>query len=167
MPPRRELADDLRRFLAGEPIRARPVGRVERLWRWCRRNPVAASLLVAVSLGSAFGLWHLSRLSEQLVKSTALESAAQQSEMLDVVNAFYSSQVVDRVQSHGIVVTHDYATQERGDPAAGDLHHRIGPAHRRAKQDGDAVPALQRLPVPFAQGRRTPTTTSSDPRSPS
>jgi adenylate cyclase len=106
----------LRRFVAGEPIRARPVGRVERLWRWCRRNPVAASLLVAVSVGSAFGLWHLSRLSEQLVKSTALESAAQQSEMLDVVNAFYSSQVVDRVQSHGIVVTHDYLSQKGAIP---------------------------------------------------
>ena len=112
----KELADDLRRFVAGEPIRARPVGRVERLWRWCRRNPVAASLLVAVSVGSAFGLWHLSRLSEQLVKSTALESAAQQSEMLDVVNAFYSSQVVDRVQSHGIVVTHDYLSQKGAIP---------------------------------------------------
>lgn len=106
-----DLADDLRRYLAGDPIRARPVGRPERLWRWCVRNPAAASLLVTVSLGSAFGLWHLSRLSEQLVRSTALESAAQQSEMLDEVNAFYSSQVVDRVQSHGIVVTHDYMSK--------------------------------------------------------
>jgi serine/threonine protein kinase len=115
-PPRRyaaaqDLADDLRRFLSGEPIRARPAGPSERLWRWCLRNPIAASLLVAVSLGSAFGLWHLSQLSEQLVSSTALESAAQQSEMLDVVNALYSAQVVDRVQSHGIVATHDYATR--------------------------------------------------------
>ena len=41
----RELADDLRRYLGGEPIRARPIGRVERLRHWCRRNPVAASLL--------------------------------------------------------------------------------------------------------------------------
>jgi serine/threonine protein kinase len=103
-----ELADDLRRHLGGEPIRARPTGRFERLWLWCRRNPLAASLLVAVTMGSAFGLWHLSLLSEQLVRSTALESAAQQSEMLDVVNALYSSQVVERVQRHGIVVTHDY-----------------------------------------------------------
>ena len=112
----RELADDLRRHLAGEPVRARPVGRAEKLRLWCRHNPVAASLLAAVTLGSAVGLWHLSRLSEHLVRSTALESAAQQSEMLDVVNALYSSKVVDRLQSHGVVVTHDYAARSGAIP---------------------------------------------------
>ncbi len=45
------LAEDLRRFLAGEPIRARPVGRAERLWMWGKRRPLAAALLgVAVAL---------------------------------------------------------------------------------------------------------------------
>jgi serine/threonine protein kinase len=44
------LADDLQRYLAREPIRARPVGRLEKLWRWCRRNPAVAALLSAVAL---------------------------------------------------------------------------------------------------------------------
>lgn len=43
-----ELAEDLRRFLAGEPIHARPTGRIERLAKWARRRPGAA---VAVAVG--------------------------------------------------------------------------------------------------------------------
>jgi len=51
-----ELAEDLRRFLAHEPIQARPLGRIERLRKWGRRRPVrailmASSLLLALVLG--------------------------------------------------------------------------------------------------------------------
>jgi WD40 repeat protein len=44
------LAEDLRRFQAGEPIVARRISGVERVWRWCRRNPVVAGLLASVGL---------------------------------------------------------------------------------------------------------------------
>lgn len=45
-----EFADDLQRWKNGEPIHARPVGKFERFWRWCRRNPRVAALSTAVAL---------------------------------------------------------------------------------------------------------------------
>jgi tetratricopeptide (TPR) repeat protein len=45
-----ELAEDLRRFQGGEPIRARPVSAWERTWKWARRRPAHAALVAAVAL---------------------------------------------------------------------------------------------------------------------
>jgi serine/threonine-protein kinase len=49
-PTAAELAADLGRWLNGEAIRARPVGKFERLWRWCRRHPSSTALLASVLL---------------------------------------------------------------------------------------------------------------------
>src|SRR5262249_25501478 len=62
------LAEDLERFLRGEPVRARRPGAAEQTWRWCRRNPALAALtgsvvllLVAVAVVSSLSAWRLRR----------------------------------------------------------------------------------------------------------
>ncbi len=50
-----ELAADLKRFLDGEPVRARRITSVERTWKWARRNPALAIAMVAVVLAMATG----------------------------------------------------------------------------------------------------------------
>lgn len=44
-----ELSDDLERYLNGQPIVARPLGIIQRSFRWCRRNKKTASLLAALA----------------------------------------------------------------------------------------------------------------------
>jgi serine/threonine protein kinase len=57
-----ELADDLRRFLDGRPIQARPTPRWERVWKWGKRRPAVATGLVGglvlLAAGLAGGWWY-------------------------------------------------------------------------------------------------------------
>ncbi len=71
-----ELAEDLRRWQGGEPIRARPVGRLERGWKWVRRNPAAAGLLaavLAVLIAAGAGAWWLE--GQRAERRQAVEAA--------------------------------------------------------------------------------------------
>jgi tetratricopeptide (TPR) repeat protein len=76
-----DLAEDLRRFLAGEPVRARPTPAWERALKWARRRPAAAALLavmVAALAGSVAGsLWYYRQQARETAKELAGRRAVQ------------------------------------------------------------------------------------------
>src|SRR5262245_37745953 len=67
------LADDLRRFLAGQPIHARPVGKLERAWRWVRGHPtpvaLTAALVLVFALGFAGVVWLWRKAEDNLAEA--------------------------------------------------------------------------------------------------
>ncbi len=82
-----ELAEDLQRFLAGRAIKARPIGRMELVWRWCRRNSVVAALaaaalvlLMLVAVVAAVGYWQTSKALIRADREKRRAKAAQASE---------------------------------------------------------------------------------------
>jgi WD40 repeat protein len=80
-----ELADELARYRRGEPVRARPVGRAGRAWRWCRRNPALALLALALVtalvsgavVASALAWWALDEAGEARTQARAAREGAE------------------------------------------------------------------------------------------
>jgi formylglycine-generating enzyme required for sulfatase activity len=70
----RALADDLRRWLNGEPIHARPIGAIERTAKWIKRNPTKATVIALISVGLLAGVVVL-EYTRRATRATALVQA--------------------------------------------------------------------------------------------
>lgn len=67
-PTAREVGRELQRFLAGEPIRARPLSRTARVYRWARRKPALASAVVfgcGLAIAGPLAAWQQATIAEQ------------------------------------------------------------------------------------------------------
>jgi hypothetical protein len=80
------LAEDLRRFLADEPIQARRIGPLERLGRWGRRNPLVAGLSAAIVVVAALGFvgvlgqWQAALANERKADEKAVQAQEKEQE---------------------------------------------------------------------------------------
>ncbi len=65
------LRDELKRFADGEPIHSRPIGRMERGWRWCKKRPAVSSLGLALFLSLVSGLFGVSYFGRQSARNAS------------------------------------------------------------------------------------------------
>ena len=157
----RDFADDLRRWLSGEPIHARPQTSGERLVRWMRRRPavaalVAVSLLAAVLLVALFSVSY-ARIHEALERETRakddlfkalVQNARLTSDALKEFNEYYTAEVVGRLADRTIQVTHDYASKKNAIPLPATMSVEL--ADRISKKGaGMRIRLYSDLPFPW------------------
>jgi WD40 repeat protein len=94
-----ELREELQRFLRGEPILSRPIGRFARAVRWCQRKPLIAGLCATVAATLLTGI-----IVSSLFAASAMRSRA------ETVNALYQS-LVDQARATRLARERGYRDQ--------------------------------------------------------
>ncbi len=123
-----ELADELGRYLRGEPILSRPVSRSERAWLWMKRRPaMSAALFLGVLLvvsGFSFVV-HEWRHAEQERRNARLQQAEDLVFFMSELQAMYSDDIVDRLKSKGIEILPDYKNHPGAIPNWATFVHNL------------------------------------------
>ncbi len=144
-----ELADDLRRFGEGRPIQARPVGWAARSWRWCRRNPTGAALLVTalalVGLAAGGGFW-LERQQAKRRTETARREGRQSKAAEGALEQAAALQKKGRWPEARAVL--EGAPSLVDTPSLADLHQRVS----QALADARMVTTLEEIPLRLLEG---------------
>jgi len=151
-----ELAEDVRRYLDGVPILARPVGRVERTWRWCRRNPAVAGLTAAVALVMIAGTAVSAAFGVKATNAAKAEAVARQDadEKRDYAEV-KEKEAADNAQNALQQRTVALAALNTGIERAGtDLKNVPGTEEFRKKFFAAAVEGLNRLTELSGDDRR-------------
>ena len=144
-----ELAEELRRWQAGEPISARPVGRLEQAVKWARRKPTAAALaavsvlaLLVVLVGGGLFTLFLTQQRDRAVKAEEKAeqraddaNQARQQALRDKESALLAQKTALR---HAAGSAYDSGQQlcERGEVSQG--LHWLARALEHARSAGDA-----------------------------
>ena len=123
----RELADDLDRFLAGDPIRARPQSPWEKLRRKARRHPAASAViaLLAIFVGALFGgrSWFESRLVASRESAQRLRGEVRDSEQAARRAQYVADirQVPRYIQNHRTSLADELLLRHRPRPGEDDI----------------------------------------------
>jgi WD40 repeat protein len=156
-----EMADDLRRYQSGEPIRARRASLVERAAKWVRRKPMAAALsvalLAAVALGVALLVYREVNQREETERQRKEKERAERQSELDQIAAKNLAGEVERATKAETAAKNSAAdATEKGRLVAEEFQRFRSSAvsgnllEIRALYRHDAAGTLERLEDPTA-----------------
>jgi tetratricopeptide (TPR) repeat protein/predicted Ser/Thr protein kinase len=166
-----ELAADVARLCAGEPILARPIGPVQRAWRWCKRKPALALLLAALAVSILLGFLGI---TWQYIEADAARGVAQRNfdnlrgatgQMFDVMDEWLErvpeeEDVQQELLRRGLTRYEQLLQADPKDPAArfelaathrrvARLRRRLGDYTRAVEHYQQAIEGFRRLAAEF------------------